>query len=417
MFVEVLFNRNMKNYSFVNPYKSCFVWGALRYFSQIENSICLIHGPKGCSFFYKAFLNFVNKYEHIIQPKIYTTDFNERDVIFGGVTKLRKAIVELDNEFKPDLITIFNCCVSEVIGEDIKGVITSLEKNVKAKLIAVQGAGFKGDHKLGMKEACGIIFKEFIEPLPKSSEKNRLSINYIGELNPNNWSTNELISILSKFDIKVNTIIPTKCKISDFSKIPFAELNYLVCGSAAHPLVKNISKKFDIPFIGGNANFLGLENSKNTLYTILNHFNVNSDLPIILHDKVKNKVENFKPIFANKKAIVVGGTRRALGYSRILTELGFTVSLIFSEQDDIITKESLSVLSHNVLYDESPELVYKYIKENKPDIVMTTIPELVIPEPYIVTVKDFFGFSGYYKAALYVKTELEKNNKLKIIVD
>jgi len=403
----------MKDKTYVLPYKSCFVWGALRYFSQIKDSICLVHGPKGCSFFYKAFLNFVNKYDGT-PPRIYSTDFNEHDVIFGGIKKLEDSIIELHNEFQPQLITVLNCCVSEVIGEDIKGVLYRLQERVNCKLLAVQGAGFKGDHKAGMKEACHIIFDEFIKPLPQSISKTN-SINYIGELNPNNWSIRELVSILNKFDIEVNTIIPTGCSIYDFSKIPTAKLNYLICGSAGNILATQISKKFDIPTMGGQADFLGLENSKQTLEKILDFFGINSDIPQTLYDKAHKKVANLKPAFYGKTAVIIGGTRRALGYSRILSELGFVVSLVFSEQDEIISKEKLQELSANVLYDELPETIYSYIKSNQPDVVMTTLPELVLPETYLETVQDFFGFSGFCKFALFLQQQLSFNNKIKVL--
>lgn len=133
------------------PFKSCSLFGSLRYLSNLKNVVCLIHGPSGCSFFNRGAMISLNGYycskQKVPIPKIYCTDFNENDTIFGGIEKLNKAVDEIVDKLSPEAIFILNCCVSEVIGENIDDVAANSSIKHGINIIPVHSAGFKGDHK------------------------------------------------------------------------------------------------------------------------------------------------------------------------------------------------------------------------------------------------------------------------------
>ena len=404
--------------NFVVPYKSCYVFGAVRYFAALKNTVCLIHGPTGCAFFHLSSVHILNHQYHSkkIPPRIFTTDFSENDAIFGGTKKLMKAVIEIDEKYQPELIVVFNCCVTEVIGEDIEGAVDSIKDQINAEVVALKGAGFKGEQRKGMREACKIIYKKFMNVYDKNVEKNPDTINFIGELRPSYSSVDELIKLLKMVNIKTNLIIPVGCEISCLKDAAKASLNYLVCGTAAKYLVEKLKEDYGVPYIGGKANFIGLENSKETLEKIFSFFNRPNTFIEKQYQFALAQTKDRKDIFKGKKAVIVCGTRRSLGYSRLLSELGFSVELVFMEgEEKPITKEELKKYSSNVLCDEHSEEVQDYVLKNKTDIILSTISDIVLPGTVTpIPDRDFFGFAGFIYAYHYFKEELSKNSNLVI---
>ena len=69
---------------YCEPYQSCALFGALRYFANLKKTVCLINGPTGCTFYANNAVVRLNGYfnaQHRVDiPHIYCKDFNECDV-------------------------------------------------------------------------------------------------------------------------------------------------------------------------------------------------------------------------------------------------------------------------------------------------------------------------------------------------
>jgi len=395
------------------PYTSCYVFGALRYFSALKSSVCLVHGPTGCAFFSRNSLFVLNGYFESDEigpiPKVFTTGFNDNDVIFGGKKKLRQAILEINETYKPDLIFVLNCCVTEVIGENIEDVTESLKEIVDAKMVAVHGAGFKGDQKVGMREAGKILFEEFFLNKKLTIP---MTINFLGDFNPLNPATKEFKEILQSVGIQIHRTIPGNCSREELETANQAALNFVMCGNAAKNLARLMEENLGMPYIGEEASLFGLDNTYKTTRKIFDFFGIESDLPEALYNDAKTRIKEYKEFFNSKRVFVIAGTRRTLGYSSILKELGAKIEFIFTESsEDNVDKSHFMKFSQRVLCDESPQPIRKLIEKEKPDFVITTLPELIMPEKFIPrTIDDFSGFEGTIRMA-----ELLKNyNKLLI---
>ena len=81
----------------------------------------------------------------------------------GDVTRLEDAIVELDKSYAPKVIFVVASSVTAVIGTDIKGVCRYMQNEVKAKLVAFEQGGFRGDYSIGLAET----YKLLVRNLPK----------------------------------------------------------------------------------------------------------------------------------------------------------------------------------------------------------------------------------------------------------
>ena len=109
----------------------------------------LTHGPIGCGFY--SWLTRRNQTrpkspeDHNFMTYCFSTDMQDEQIIFGGEKKLRQAIQEAYDLFKPKAISIFATCPVGLIGDDIHAVAREMKE--KLGLIGggqVQVPGEKG---------------------------------------------------------------------------------------------------------------------------------------------------------------------------------------------------------------------------------------------------------------------------------
>ena len=405
--------------SYFEAYQSCFLFGSLRYFANLQDSVCLINGPSGCSFYARnAIINlngYFEKEKDIGIPKIFTIDFSEEDVIFGNEDKLRKAIYEIIEHHNPKMIFVFNCCVSEIIGVDIDRIVEEVSEEKDVRVVAIHSAGFKGDHKLGMHTAANILVENFIK---EKKTINFKKVNLLGDFDYFNRSTKVLSAVLNKIGIDEITHIPGKCSIEELSEASAACLNIITCQNASRHLAELLKDKFGTAYIGAGLSLYGLKNCFDFYSEIYHFFNIDiSSLEQEFEDYQK-EILKYQSTFKDKKAAVVAGTKRAIGYSAILKELGFQVELIFTEGNkNYFSKETFSKYSQNVLLDVKTSNLAEQIKRIDPDVIFTTLPEMIAPNSYFPRLaEDFSGFDGVIRMAEYLYTHFNRVDREQVVL-
>lgn len=390
--------------NYEEPFRSCYLFGALRYLANLKDTVCLIHGPTGCSFFCRNSVMILNGYKDTVEhsgPRIFSTCFNDDDVVFGGQKKLERAINDIYNKYHPKIIFVLNCCVTEIIGENIKDVANLLGDKLGCKIFTLNSAGFKGDHKVGMINAGNLLIDSLSD---NNINKEKNTLNILGEFNINLNTTQELKKYLTAGRIKVNTIFPATSTIEEINNIGSAELNYVVCNNASKNIAKKLENKFNIHSIYNNFGFFGVENSYSILEEIFNFFNIKNRDYQNIYIKTKKELKKFYDKLNGKTAIIISGNRRSLGYANLLNELGIKIKCIFTEKPlEEFNKEDYYKFTDKVLIEENSDDLRKIIEELKPDFVFSTFGEIVYPYKTIFRPKeDFAGFEGAIRFAEYL---------------
>lgn len=94
---------------------------------------------------------------------------SEDDVVMGDVSRLEKALVEVDEAYHPQVIFVVASSISAVIGTDLKGVCAYMQEKVKARLIAFEQGGFRGDYSVGIQEAYRLLAQDVAEEKTQAS--------------------------------------------------------------------------------------------------------------------------------------------------------------------------------------------------------------------------------------------------------
>ena len=111
---------------------------ALANLGKIEGVIPILHGPQACTFGNQIGSMFCRP------SRLLTigTTLKKSEVIFGGEEKLKEQIINVYNQYKPEVIVIINTCVPQLIGEDIKGVIIEFKEKIPELKVTYCETGF-----------------------------------------------------------------------------------------------------------------------------------------------------------------------------------------------------------------------------------------------------------------------------------
>ena len=389
--------------NYFEAYQSCSLFGALRYFANIKDTVCLINGPTGCAFYARnAVINLNGYFESLHKvdiPKIFNLNFTETDVIFGNSDKVREAIRDIVVKYSPKVVFVFNCCVSEIVGCDIDEIADDF---IDTQVIPIHTAGFKGDHKYGMKMAAEIICDRLM-PCNKV-ESDEMSVNILGEFDYFNRSTQELTERLLQIGVQRIYHIPGKSTLGDLEKSTGSALNIITCQNASRLMAEKMKYRYGIPYIGEQQSLYGIHNSFAFYEEIYRFFNIDTTSLQWERNETVKQLGQYTPLFKGKKAAVVAGTRRALGYSSILKEFGMEIVLLFSEADcNYNNKQDFRIYTDNLFLNAYTDDLEEAIKKAAPDVIFTTLPEMVAPAKYLPRLSyDFAGFGGAILMAKYL---------------
>ncbi|MCP3926205.1 MAG: nitrogenase [Desulfobacterales bacterium] len=162
--------------STTNACKLCTPLGACIAFKGIKGAISLMHGSQGCATYIRRYL-----ISHFKEPiDIASSNFSEDTAIFGGGANLKQAVLNVSNQYKPELIGISTTCLSETIGDDVGLIIKSMATEIDHdyKVVHVSTPSYTGTHESGYRGTLRAIVEQ-IATEEKSSDR---SVNFISAM-------------------------------------------------------------------------------------------------------------------------------------------------------------------------------------------------------------------------------------------
>lgn len=293
------------------PGTHCPLFGVALTASYINNLALVVVGTSECTYYTK---NFAYHRQHG-RDKVYSLALDEKDVVFGAQNKVEKAIKDIIQIENPEAIMIVTTCVPELIGEDYSSIEFSLQNEIDIPVFVVNTEHFKcNSHIPGMSRAL----KSLSSVMENSKVKD--GVNILGHRQKNVENT-ELVKILNENNVKINTVIPSKCSIDDIKSCTKSKLN-IVTDMIALDLAETMKSKFDMDYI-----YFDKHMDKSTIkenYKKLSKI-LNINIENILEEQEKEYdilFEECKNILQGKKIIYGNTPMMALETVDFLNELG-----------------------------------------------------------------------------------------------
>ncbi|MCX5873577.1 MAG: nitrogenase molybdenum-iron protein alpha chain [Deltaproteobacteria bacterium] len=304
----------------------------------------ITHGPIGCGFY--SWLTRRNQTrpdgpeDENFMTYCFSTDMQEENIVFGGEKKLRAAVQEAYDLFKPKAISIFSTCPVGLIGDDVHSVAREMKEKLGINVFGFSCEGYKGvSQSAGHHIANNGIFKNVVG-LNDNVKEGKYKINLLGEYNIGGDAF-EIDRILKDCDITVVSTFSGNSTYDQFANAHTADLNTIMCHRSINYVAEMMETKFGIPWI--KINFIGGEATAKSLRKIANYFEneelkqrveevIVREMPEVIkaRDEVRSRCEG-------KVAMLFVGGSRAHHYQELFKEIGMkTISAgyEFAHRDD-----------------------------------------------------------------------------------
>ncbi len=339
----------------------------------IKDSIALVHSPRGCVYNLRYLLGV----RGAKTDRILTTEMDERDVIFGGEARLRKAIKLVDKKYKPNLIAILTSCASSIIGEDIELVTREMQKEVDAKLLPIYSGGFEGDQIDGYKEALKKIVDLILDGKERNSALNLIALYRYG------WDVEEIRRMLELMNVKINSILTAKTTLKEIENAYKACLNVVMCEASGFDAAKLMEKRFGIPYISPQLP-IGIGATKDFLSEIADFMGSKIPESLLKEERMaKIEIEGVGEKL-KKRVCIISGASRIAPLTRFKYEIGMDHVLISIDKPGETTIKNLNSvieeynLNPKVLVEPDFDDVLNSIYETKPDLIIGGLYESVL---------------------------------------
>lgn len=304
----------------------------------------ITHGPIGCGFY--SWLTRRNQTrptsdeDYNLMTYCFTTDMQEDNVVFGGEKKLRQAVREAYEIFKPKAIGIFSTCPVGLIGDDVHAVARELKEELGINIFGFSCEGYKGvSQSAGHHIANNQLFKHVIG-LDDTPRESKYKINLLGEYNIGGDAF-ELERIFEKCGIDIVSTFSGNSSYDYFANAHTADLNAIMCHRSINYVAEMMETKFGIPWI--KVNFIGAEASAKSLRKIAQYFGdqelIDRVEVVIAEEMLEVEIAKAeaKSHCEGKTAMLFVGGSRAHHYQDLFGELGMktiAAGYEFAHRDD-----------------------------------------------------------------------------------
>ncbi len=383
------------------------VWG------PIKDMIHISHGPVGCGYYsWSGRRNYYIGTTGIdsFGTMQFTSDFQERDIVFGGDKKLAKLITELDELFPLNRgVSIQSECPIGLIGDDIEAVAKKASKEIGKTVVPVRCEGFRGvSQSLGHHIANDAV-RDWVFPQADKKKKELgiegtpYDVAIIGDYNIGGdaWSSRIL---LEEMGLRVVAQWSGDGTLHEMMMSPTVKLNLVHCYRSMNYISRHMEEAYGIPWL--EYNFFGPTQIAASLREIASKFDEkiqeNAEKVIAKYEaQTKAVLDKFYPRLKDKTvALMVGGLRprhvvpafHDLGMKLIGT--GYE----FGHNDDY-KRTTHYIEDGTLIYDDVSAYEFEhFVKELKPDLIASGIKEKYVFQKMALPFRQMhsWDYSGPY---------------------
>ncbi len=380
------------------------VWG------PIKDMIHISHGPVGCGQYSRAGRR--NYYVgttgiNTFGTMNFTSDFQEKDIVFGGDKKLAKIMNEIEQLFPLNKgISIQSECPIGLIGDDIEAVAKKANKEINKPVVPVRCEGFRGvSQSLGHHIANDAIRDWVLENRDgdDSFPTTPYDVAVIGDYNIGGdaWASRTL---LEEMGLRVVAQWSGDGTIAEIEKTPKVKLNLIHCYRSMNYIARHMEEKYKIPWI--EYNFFGPTKIAESLRKIASHFDetimAGAEKVIAKYQAEYDAViAKYKPRLQGKRVMLYVGGLRPRHVIGAYEDLGMEVvgtGYEFGHNDDY-DRTIKEMGNATLIYDDVTGYEFEeFVKRVKPDLIGSGIKEKYIFQKMGIPFRQMhsWDYSGPY---------------------
>ncbi|SFM33823.1 nitrogenase component 1 [Pelosinus propionicus] len=297
---------------------------------HVRNAVLIQHSPIGCgagqviyNSIYRnglALRNLPVENQHVI-----CTNLLEEDMVYGGAAKLEQSIRDAWERNHPKVIFIATSCATGIIGDDVDGIASQMEVELKIPVIPLHCEGFKSKHwSTGFDATQHGIVRQIVRKQPKKQED---LVNVI-----NLWGSDIFTPMLAELDLRVNYVIDL-ATVEDLEQLSEAAATVGFCYTLSSYMAAALEQEFGVPEIKAPQpyGFAGTDAWLRELARVTNRVEKAEAYIAREHARIAPRLAELRELLKGKKGYVATGSAYAHGLIAVLRELGVEVdgSLVF----------------------------------------------------------------------------------------
>jgi nitrogenase molybdenum-iron protein beta chain len=362
--------------------------GVLATAGALPKTVPIVHGAQGCggSLAQAAMLGGCYGTGYAGNAAVPSTNIGESEVIFGGETRLREELESVFDVMKGDLFIVTTACMTDIIGDDAKAVIDSLQPLPKP-VIFLEAGGFKGNSYYGY----GRLIEElFLQYIPRAKKKRADLVNLLGLVPAYDpffrGDLEEISRLLQQLGLTVNTLVTAGQSHADLLAAGEASLNIVLSRLYGVDAAATIKESHGIDYTVTDLP-VGAVATEAFLREIAEKLGIDKALVdrVIKREVTSyyNYVDRATDIIADTDfqnyAVVIANGTEAIPYAKYLdNEIGWIPTHVFVTDDlDEDQQQVIRSAFDAVPFETSPELVFEtdtfkiqqYIEQNTPQFL------------------------------------------------
>jgi nitrogenase molybdenum-iron protein alpha chain len=355
------------------------VWG------PVKDMIHISHGPVGCGAYSNwSRRNYYNGLTGVdaFGTMHFTSDFQERDIVYGGDKKLAQIVDELNGLFPlAKGISVQSECPVGLIGDDIESVAKAKTAECGKPVVPVRCEGFRGvSQSLGHHIANDAIRDHVFEKQATEIDSTPYDVTIIGDYNIGGdaWASRR---ILEEMGLRVIAQWTGDATLSELANAPKAKLNLIHCYRSMNYICRYMEETWGIPWV--EYNFFGPTKIYNSIRAIAEQFDdtIKANAEALI-EKMKPEMDaiiaEYRPRLEGKTVMLyVGGLRprHVIGAYEDLGMETIAAGYEFGHNDEYKRTYPLLPEGAVVFDDATPYELEEFTKALKPDLVGSGVKE------------------------------------------
>ncbi|SEQ23367.1 nitrogenase molybdenum-iron protein alpha chain [Treponema bryantii] len=349
---------------------------------MIRGAAVVIHSPLGCC---NPAVQYVagqagTQVRNLPPQKVQaiSTNISIKETVYGGVAKLRTAVLEAYKRFSPSAIFVQSSCAAGIIGDDIESVADELEPELNIPIIPIYCEGFKSKTWASGFDAVfhGVLRKIVKEP--KTKDKDLVNVfNFQG--------CDAFTPFFEKLGLKPNLVVPLST-VEMLARMSEAVCSTHICETLGTYVSEALEKKYGVVQVKAPSPY-GIDWTDQwvrALCEATGRKEAGEKLIAAEHERIKEPLKKLREKLSGKKAYIFAGHSYAHNLANIARDLGMEVIGVTTLHHDQITdsdSEELNTLDKLVksggdiknfsVCNRQPYIMVKLLKKIKPDVLLT----------------------------------------------